>query len=79
MEKATEDKLQSLAPNNHLLRVQIPVIPTSALGAKEKQIVSNDMQVCVHSEDMMSILYNFLPDPFQLNPISDMGSRNDIA
>lgn len=44
LQSAVEDKLRSLAPNNHLLRVEIPVIPTSALCAEEKLLVSNDVQ-----------------------------------
>lgn len=44
LEKATEDKLQKLCPNNHLLRVETHVIRTSSLGPQERQLVTNDMQ-----------------------------------
>lgn len=52
LEKAAEEKLRKYSPNNHLLRVETPVIRTSALAHQDRELVSNDMQKW--AEDMSS-------------------------
>lgn len=44
LEKTAEEKLRKIAPNNHLLRIETSVLPTSALAPHERQQVSKDMQ-----------------------------------
>lgn len=44
LEKAAVEKLQTLSPNNPILRVETPVVPTSTLGPQERARVQNEMQ-----------------------------------